>query len=226
MEIETPHAYILTLFSSEERTNNVSKNIIPYLAKDKYEIYPAIDARTKELELLVEKYPKLKKIKLTDPEDDDLRNRKALIYAFSMILDDVKIREKAKFIFFEDDAVLLPMFYFNLQNAISQLPDDWDILKLHCCRQKLNTNKKIKVHKYPPLFGGSFYGTDAILFSMSGILKISNLLYLSEFRGIDSLVHDVGIRSGNIKGYYVNNTICAHQHEFLKTTLIGKRYGY
>jgi len=128
--------------------------------------------------------------------------------------------------FLEDDAVLLPAFYDKLWTAIDQAPRGWDLLKLHCCRQPLNTGAAIEVAEYPGSFGGSFYGTDAIVFSSSGISKISKLIFSAQFRGIDMFVHDVGIRAGALKGYYVNNTICAHQHEWLKTTGIGKRYGY
>lgn len=226
MKNENPYAYILTLLSSSERRTNVHDNIIPYLEQGRFEIYPAIDARTNELEFFREKHPEVNRISLTDPEDGDLRTRMALIYGFSRILEDVRSKNRNNFIFFEDDAVLLPMFYDNLQKALEQTPQGWDVLKLHCCRQPLNTGAVMEVAEYPDSFGGSFYGTDAIIFSDSGITKIIKLLYSSQLRGIDSLVHDVGIRAGALKGYYVNNTICAHQHGFLKTTGIGKRYGY
>lgn len=226
MKRENPYAYVLTLLSSKERRTNVSDNIIPYLEPGRFEIFPAVDARTNELELFREKHPDVQRIRFMDPEDDDLRTRKALIYALYTILVDVRNRGRDNFIFFEDDAVLLPMFYDNLWEAVDQTPSGWDVLKLHCCRQPLNPIKKIRVAEYPNSFDGSFYGTDAIIFSKSGITKVANILFNAQFRGIDSLVHDAGIRMGKIKGYYVNNTICAHQHGFLKTTRIGRLYGY
>lgn len=221
-----PYSYILTLNSSEERRTNVNANIVPFLKKGDFEIYPAIDARTNELDLFCEKHPGVKRIQLTDLGAEDIRTRMALIYAFCMILEDAQDKNRSSFIFFEDDAVLLPMFYHKLWTAIDQTPRGWDVLKLHCCRQPLNTGAAIEVAEYPGSFGGSFYGTDAIVFSSSGISKISKLLFSVPFRGIDMFVHDAGIRAGALKGYYVNNTICAHQHEWLKTTSIGRRYGY
>lgn len=223
---ENPYAYILNLLSSEERRTNVNDNIIPYLQQGRFEIYPAIDARTDELELFREKHPEVKRIRFIDPEDEDLRTRKALLYAFYIILEDARSKNRDNFIFFEDDAVLSPTFYDNLQKATDQTPQGWDVLKLHCCRQPLNPGAKIDVAEYPDSFDGTFYGTDAIIFSNSGIAKLIKLIFSSQFRGIDSLVHDAGIRMGALKGYFVNNTICAHQHGFLKTTRIGRLYGY
>jgi len=226
MRKENPYAFILTLLSSKERRSNVNTNIIPYLEQGRFEIYPGIDARTNELELFRKSHPDVKRIRFLDPQDEDLRTRKALIYAFYTILKKVQSRKLNNFIFFEDDAVLLPMFYDNLRTAIAQTPQGWDVLKLHCCRQPINTCKKITVSKYPNSFDGTYYGTDAMIFSKSGVTKLVNLIFSSQFRGIDSLVHDAGIRMKALKGYFVNNTICAHQHGFLKTTRIGRLYGY
>lgn len=111
MNKEKPYAYIVTLLSSKERTTNVQDNIIPFLEKGQFEIYPAIDARTNELEHFCETHPEVNQISLTDIEDEDLRSRRALIYAFYMIIKDVQNKERNNFIFFEDETVLLPMFY-------------------------------------------------------------------------------------------------------------------
>ena len=59
-----PYSYILTLHSSGERRTNVNANIVPFLEKGDFEIYPAIDAKTNELELFCEKHPGVKRYSL------------------------------------------------------------------------------------------------------------------------------------------------------------------